>query len=467
MRVCIDTSYVDGAFVPVHGTERIDIINPATESVIGQVQLGNRDDIKRAIASAKRAQVTLAHSSKHERVDMLKHLQAALLARNKDIRDATIEEHGSPLEIASFVSDRSSRVFGLAAHTLQNYNFTRPAGDDVVRMEPVGVAALIASRGSGKLAYALAAGCASVIKPSEFGPLQAQVIAEAMHAAGLPSGVLNMVIGRGADVGEELNTNADVARISFTGSPSAGKAVARAAVETMKRVSLSLTARPVSIVLDDANMDAAVPMAMNACLNNHEQACVAGTRILVPHSRLAHAMELVQSTAGALRVGAPWDPSTHMGPVASRLQYELVQQYMSRIQAQGATLVIGGPGKPPGLESGFYVKPTVFLDVHNDTDTPLEDIFGPVLLIVPYDREDDAIQLANDSGGRPRAHVFSTNRGRALRIAHQLHAGNVLINTMCSDLQAPFGGTRQAGIGREFGVTGLEFFLEPKSEVVA
>ncbi|GLK72391.1 aldehyde dehydrogenase family protein [Ancylobacter dichloromethanicus] len=472
MRI-IDTAYIAGDFVPIQGGERLDVVDPATEAVIAKVRLANREDAQRAIDAAWRAQPEIGRSSKAERIGMLRRLEAELAARAGDIAEATIAEYGAPAARVGFVTQYASQVFGSMARTLADYTFTRSIGDARVRLEPVGVSALIAPWNSvagticSKLASALAAGCASVIKPSEFSPLQTQAVTEALHAAGLPAGVVNVVTGRGTDVGDELAVNPRIARISFTGSTATGKIIARAAVDGMKRVSLSLSGKSASIILDDADLATAVPLALNGGFNNNGQACIAGTRILVPRNRLGEVVELVRSTLAGLHVGDPRAPSTIIGPVASPAQYDRIQRYIARGLEQGARLVAGGEGRPEGLEKGYFVRPTVFADVSNDMDIAREEIFGPVLSILAYDTEEEAIEIANDSAYGLYAYVFSGQRQRALRVADRLHAGTVLINTLRPELLAPFGGVKQSGIGRELGIFGLESFLEPKTEVAA
>lgn len=469
----VDKAYIDGGFVPVGGSEVVTSVNPATGQTIGTATLANREDAKRAIAAAKRSQEALGRSSKAERTDMLKGLQAALLARTDQIRDITIEEYGGPLARAQWISQYASQCFANTAAVLQEYELTRRIGDANVVMQPVGVAALIAPWNStagsicSKLASALAAGCASVIKPSELSPLQTQVVAEALHDAGLPAGVFNIVVGRGSDVGDELCTHPDVAKISFTGSTATGKLIARAGADAVKRVSLALTGKSASIVLDDADLASAVPLAVNAAFMNNGQACVAGTRLLVPRTRLDEISERVRSVVAGMRVGDPRDPATAIGPLANRAQYERIQHFIRRGLEQGATLIAGGEGKPEDSSAGYFVKPTVFANVRNDMDIAREEIVGPVLSIITYDDEEEAIRIANDSIYGLQAYVFSSQAERAARIATRLEAGTVLINRIAPDLLAPFGGVKQSGNGREFGVFGLEAFLEPKTIVTA
>ncbi|MCT8173790.1 aldehyde dehydrogenase family protein [Variovorax sp. CY25R-8] len=469
----IDKAYIDGAFVPVQGTEVVEIANPATEQRIGSATLANRDDAKRAIAAAQRAQPALAATGKAERIEMLDRLRTAVLARTDAIRDATIEEYGGPLARAQWVSDYASQCFANAAHTLEAFEFTRRVGDSTVTLAPVGVAGLIAPWNSvagsvcSKLASAIAAGCASVIKPSELGPIQARVVTEALHDAGLPAGAFNVLLGRGADVGDEIATHPGIAKLSFTGSTPTGKLIARAALDTMKRVSLALTGKSASIVLDDADFASALPLALNAAFMNNGQACVAGTRLLIPRARMPEAIERIAAIATALRVGDPRDPATAIGPLLNAAQFERIQRFIRRGKEQGATLVAGGEGRPEGLSHGWYVRPTVFADVRNDMDIAREEIFGPVLSVLGYEGEDEAVAIANDSPYGLQAYVFSSDAQRAGRVATRLEAGTVLVNRIAPDLLAPFGGVKQSGVGREFGVFGLEAFLEPKTITTA
>jgi aldehyde dehydrogenase (NAD+) len=465
----IDEAYIDGAFVPVHGSEVVESVNPATGRVIGTAVLADREDARLAIAAATRAQASLRRTGKAERIEMLHSLQAAVLAQTERIRDITIEEYGGPVARAQWISQYASQCFANTAAALAQHEPARRIGESTVLMEPVGVSALIAPWNSAagsicsKLASALAAGCAAVIKPSEFSILQTRVVTEALHAAGLPRGVFNVVVGRGADVGDELSTHPDVAKISFTGSTATGKLIARAGIETMKRVSLALTGKSASIVLDDADLATALPLAVNAAFMNNGQACVAGTRLLVPRARMSEVADRLRAIVAGMRVGDPRDPATQIGPLASLAQFERIQRYIARGLEQGATLVAGGPGKPEGLDAGFFVKPTVFTNVDNDMDIARDEIFGPVLSVIACDDEEDAIRIANDSVYGLQAYVFSSDTERARGTASRLQAGTVLVNRITPDLLAPFGGVKQSGIGREFGVFGLEAFLEPKT----
>ena len=468
-----DQNYLDGAFVPVAGEELIDIVNPATEQTVGQARLASRDDARRAVEAAMRAQPAFARSTVAQRVALLERLQASMLAHADEILEATITEYGGPVARAQWVANYASQSFGDAARMLSAYSFERELGGSVVVMAPVGVAGLFAPWNStagtiaSKLAAAIAAGCTTVIKPSELSPWQAHVVAGAIHAAALPPGVVNIVTGRGADVGAEIGTHAGVAKLSFTGSTPTGKLIARAAVDTMKRVSLALTGKSASLLLDDTDLDAAIPLALGAAFMNSGQACVAGTRLLVPRARMGEVVERLRAGVAALRVGDPCEPATAIGPMVNRAQFERVQHFIRRGIEQGATLIAGGEGRPEGLDRGWFVRPTIFADVHQDMDIAREEIFGPVLSVLPVDSEEEAIAVANDSPYGLQAYVFSRDTTRARRVASRLEAGTVLINRVAPDLLAPFGGVKQSGVGREFGVMGLEAFLEPKTITTA
>jgi len=468
----ISQSYIDGRFTPTRGDEAVEIVNPADESVLGRATLANREDVRAAIDAATRAQPAFARTSAAERIALLERLQAAMLAHGDALCESSILEYGGPFSRSRWVSRYAADCFGQAARTLEGYAFERPAGVDGVstlRMEPVGVSGLFApwNAASGtmasKLAAALAAGCATVVKPSELSPWQAEVMAQAIHEAGVPAGVVNIVTGRGADAGAELSSHAAVAKLSFTGSTPTGKLIARAGIEGMKRVSLALTGKSASLLLDDATLETAVPLAVAAAFMNSGQACVAGTRLLVPRHRMAEVIERVRAAVDALQVGDPRDPATNVGPMVGRAQLERVQSFIHSGIEQGATLVSGGPGRPAGLERGWFVRPTVFCDVRPGMRIAREEIFGPVLSILAVDGEDDAVSIANDSPYGLQAYVFSEDLAAARRIAGRLQAGTVLINRVAPDLLAPFGGVKQSGLGREFGVMGLEAFLEPKT----
>jgi aldehyde dehydrogenase (NAD+) len=343
---------------------------------------------------------------------------------------------------------------------------------DVV-MQPLGVAGLITPWNSdagficGKLAAALAAGCTAVVKPSEMSAIQTRVVTEALHAAGLPPGVFNIVTGRGDTVGAELSSHRDVAKLSFTGSTAVGKTILREAANTLKRVTLELGGKSPVVVLDDANFDEVVPLVMQAGFMNSGQACIAGTRILVPQNRLAEFDARVRDEVARVQAGDPRDPQTSVGPMVSQKQWERVQRYIRIGMEEGARLIAGGEGRPDGVEAGWFVRPTVFSGVTNDMTIAREEIFGPVLSIITYRDVEEAISIANDTDYGLQAYVFSSDAQRARELASRIDAGRVLVNTLAHEPAAPFGGFKQSGIGREYGVFGLESFLEPKALISA
>ena len=463
----IDKIYIDGSFVTPHGTELFDLHNPATAQAIGRVRLGDKEDARTAIAAAKRAFPAFARTSKAERTALLRRMHAAMKARREELLDAIVEEYGAPVARAGFMADHPADVLLDMAHVLENYRFTRRVGTAEVMMEPLGVAGLITPWNSdagficGKLAAAIAAGCTAIVKPSEMSAIQTQVVTEALHEAGLPAGVFNIVTGRGEVVGTEITSHPDVAKISFTGSTAVGKAILRAGAETMKRITLELGGKSPTVILDDANLTQAIPLALGAGFMNSGQACIAGTRILVPRSRLGEVEELAKAAVGQIRTGDPRDPQTTVGPMVSQKQWDRVQHYI-RIGIDEGKLLAGGEGRPDGL-NGWFVRPTLFSNVRNDMTIAREEIFGPVLSIIAYADEEEAIAIANDTVYGLQAYVLSGDVARARRVADRIVAGRVLINTLAHEPMAPFGGFKQSGIGREYGDFGMEAFLEPKS----
>jgi aldehyde dehydrogenase (NAD+) len=460
--------YINGTFVAPHGTEMFDLFDPARGEVIGQVQLADAEDARRAIHAAKRALPSYARTEKTERLELLRSLHDAVLSRTADLEEATILEYGAPVARARWTARYAAESFLYAAKTLEAYSFTRQAGASEVVMEPVGVAGLITPWNSNagficsKLAYALAAGCTAVIKPSEMSALQTEIVTEALHTAGAAPGLFNIVTGRGEMVGAELSTSRDIAKVSFTGSTAVGKVIMKAAADTVKRVTLELGGKSPSLILEDANFESAVPMAIAVGFLNSGQACLAGTRILVPAARLSDVLSLAKAALAATKVGDLHDPATEIGPVVSARQYDRVQRYVRLGIEEGATLVAGGEGHPGGL-GGYFVKPTLFADVTNEMAIAREEIFGPVLCILTYRDEDEAVAIANDTDYGLASYVFSSDPIHARAIAARLQAGRVVINAAPNDPLAPFGGYKQSGIGREYGVIGLEAFLEAKA----
>jgi aldehyde dehydrogenase (NAD+) len=465
----IEHIYIDGAFVTPQGEEQFDLFNPATGNAIGTVRLADARDAKLAIEAAKRAFVTFAHTSKAERIALLKRMHAAIEAREDDLNEAIIEEYGAPVSRARWMAKHAANVLLDAAITLEDYSFERRMGSAEVVMQPLGVAGLITPWNSnagficGKLAAAIAAGCTAVIKPSEMSALQTRIVTEALHEAGAPAGVFNIVTGRGETVGAEITANPDVAKISFTGSTAVGKAIVRAGADTLKRVTLELGGKSPVVILDDADFAQAVPLAIQAGFMNSGQACIAGTRILVPESRLSEFESAAKQIVTQTVAGNPREAKTDVGPMVSQKQWDRVQRYIRLGIDEGARLLAGGEGLPDNVSEGWFVRPTIFSGVRNSMTIAREEIFGPVLSVIAYRDDEDAVAIANDTPYGLQAYVMSSNSARASAIAARIDAGRVLINTLTHEPKAPFGGFKQSGIGREYGSFGMEAFLEPKS----
>src|SRR5690348_9239655 len=465
----LTTHYIDGALVESHGHEVMEIVRPTDGKVTGRVPLADEEDTRRAIAAAKRAFTTYGRSTKEERTGNLRRLHQAISARIDDLTAAMVEEYGGVVQFARLIVESGVNAFPAAEKGLEELPLTRSWGKTTVTLEPVGVAGLITAWNANvlficlKLASAVAAGCTVVIKPSELSSLQTQVMIECLEAAKLPKGVCNVVIGRGDVVGAELVRNPDVAKISFTGSVAVGQSIMRDGAATMKRVTLELGGKSPTILLDDAVLDKAIPAALILAFMNSGQACAAGTRLLVPKSRLDAVKRAIVDAMSSFAVGAPADPKTGVGPMVSQKQYERVQSYIRKGIEEGAEVLTGGEGHPAGFEAGYFVKPTVFVNVKNDMAIAQEEIFGPVLCVIAYDSEDEAIRIANDSKYGLHAAVLGTDLQRARRVASQIRAGRVVINGMTDDPQAPWGGFKYSGIGREYGRYGIEAFLETRA----
>jgi aldehyde dehydrogenase (NAD+) len=465
----IATHYIDGAFIESHGREVIDAINPTNGKVIARITLGDEEDARRAIAAAKRAFASFGRTTKEDRADVLRRLHQAVAARNDDLTAIMVEEYGGVVQFSSLIVKMAADSFLQAEKALQQLPLIRTWGKTSVSLEPVGVACLITAWNSNalficlKLASAVAAGCTVVVKPSELSSLQTQVLLECLHKAKLPKGLLNVVTGRGDIVGAELVRNPDVAKISFTGSVAVGQKIMRDSAATMKRVTLELGGKSPNILLDDVVLEKAIPTALGIAFLNSGQACAAGTRLLVPKSRLDAVKRAIVDAMPAFLVGDPADPKTAVGPMVTQKQYERVQSYIRKGIEEGAEILVGGEGHPRGLEAGYFVKPTVFVNVTNDMTIAQEEIFGPVLCVIAYDNEEDAIRIANDTSYGLHAFVSGTDVQRARRVASQVLAGRVAINGMIDDPQAPWGGFKHSGVGREFGTFGIEAFLEPRA----
>src|ERR1700674_247979 len=439
----ITTHYIDGAFVESHGREVMDIIKPTNGKVIARVTLGDEEDTRRAIAAAKRAFITFGRTTKEERASYLRQLHEVVSARIDDLTAAMVEEYGGGVQFPRPIVQSGADAFLASERALQELPLTRSWGKTTVTMEPVGVAGLITAWNANalficlKLASAIGAGCTAVIKPSEISSLQTQVMIECLITAKLPKGVCNVVIGRGDVVGAELVRNPGVDKISFTGSVGVGEGIMRDGAATMKRVTLELGGKSPTILLDDAALDQAIPAALLMAFLNSGQACAAGTRLLVPKSQLDEVQRGIREAMSAFSVGDPADPKTAIGPMVSQKQYERIQSYIRKGIEEGAEVLAGGEGHPKGFEAGYFVKPTVFVNVKNDMVIAQEEIFGPLRCVITYDSEDEAIRIANDSKYGLHAAVLGTDVQRARRVASQIRAGRVVINGMTDDPQAP------------------------------
>ncbi|TPQ37986.1 aldehyde dehydrogenase family protein [Cupriavidus pinatubonensis] len=468
----IDTFYINGEWVAPTRLELANIVNPATEATIGQVAMGNAEDVARAVGAARLAFPGWSETSREFRIALLERIIACYEARLEDLAAAVSQEMGAPISLA-----RNAQAPAGLGHlhstleALRHFEFEVARGRQRIRREAIGVAALITpwnwplNQIAAKVAPALAAGCTVVLKPSEITPLDARIFAEILHEAGTPPGVFNLLYGDGTVVGAALSSHPDVDMVSFTGSTRAGVQVAVNAAPTVKRVAQELGGKSALLVLDDADLEAAVRGGVLECMANSGQTCIAPTRLLVPRERQAEAANIAGATAAAVRVGDPADTATAMGPVSNRAQYGRVQTMIATGLEEGARLVTGGTGRPDGLAQGFYVKPTVFAEVRNDMAIAREEVFGPVIVIIPYDDEEDAIAIANDSPYGLAGYISSGDAARAHRVANRLRVGQVRINGAPLDYSMPFGGYKHSGNGREFGPEGIAEYLEIKSVV--
>ncbi|HTF31483.1 MAG TPA: aldehyde dehydrogenase family protein [Flavitalea sp.] len=466
----INQVLINGALVAPHGSQIIELENPATGEVITRVTLADEIDTKNAIEAAKTAFKSYSKASLETRGMYLQRIHDVMVSRKDQLLAIISEEYGAPQWFANFVVDDALRSWLVAKEQLQpdTFRYKLRKGSTVV-LEPVGVAGLISPWNISlwfmcvKAATALAAGCTVVMKPSELNPQQNFAMAQIFHDAELPAGIINVVTGLGEVVGNEITLNPGIDKISFTGSTSIGKLIARNAVDTMKRVTLELGGKSPVIILDDADLAHAVNYTLQVGFLNSGQACIAGTRILIPESRKDEILASLKSNAEAIIVGGPGTVGALIGPLISKKQYERVQGYIQKGIEEGAEILTGGLGHPEGLEQGNFVKPTIFYNVDNHMTIAREEIFGPVLSVITYKDDADAITIANDSPYGLHAYIAATDQERALRVADQIQAGRVAINGFVDEPRAPFGGFKQSGVGREFGKYGLEAFLEPKA----
>ncbi|MFZ8929762.1 MAG: aldehyde dehydrogenase family protein [Gammaproteobacteria bacterium] len=463
--------YINGEWVDPIGTETMDVINPATEEPICAIALGNSADVDRAVAAAKAAFETFSQTSREERIALLEKIIECYKARMGDIAAAVSQEMGAPMGLAN--AAQAPAGLGHLMYTLnalKAFSFEQMvAGNKIVR-EPIGVCGLITpwnwplNQIAAKVGPAIAAGCTMVLKPTEIAPINALIFAEVMHEAGVPAGVFNLVNGTGPEVGVAMSSHPDIDMMSFTGSTRAGISVAQEAAKTVKRVTQELGGKSPNIILDDADFAAAVSRDMAGMCMNTGQSCNAPTRMLVPEARMDEAAAIAKATAEAIVVGDPSDAGTQVGPLVSQMQFDKVQALIQKGIDEGAKLETGGVGRPEGMNRGYFVKPTVFSHVTNDMTIAQEEIFGPVLSLIGYKDEEDAVRIANDTVYGLSAYI-SGSAERAKAVASKLRAGNVHLNGAGVNPGAPFGGYKQSGNGREFSVWGLEEFLETKAVI--
>lgn len=465
-----DKLYINGAWVKSNGTGMIDVINSTTEEVMGRIPEGTAEDVIAAVSAAKNAFESWSTTSIEDRAKYLKAISDKLAERRDELADIIANEVGMPLPMATAVqAGMPAMIMGSYAQILQDFKFEEKIDNALVVKEPVGVVGAITPwnyplhQVVAKVAPALAAGCTVVLKPSEVAPLTAFILAEICDQVGLPAGVFNLVTGYGPVVGEAIVSHPDVDMISFTGSTRAGKRVSEVAAQAVKRVSLELGGKSANIILDDADFNKAVASGVGSCYFNSGQTCSALTRMLVPKSRHDEAVAIAKKTAEGFTVGDPREGKFKLGPLVSATQRDRVVNYIKKGIDEGAVLVTGGPEMPEGVNKGFFVRPTVFANVNNRMTIAQEEIFGPVLSIIPYEDEEDAVRIANDSIYGLAGGVWAGSVERASRVARRLRTGQVEINGGRFNPMVPFGGYKQSGHGRELGKYGLEEFLEIKS----
>ncbi|MBI4883997.1 MAG: aldehyde dehydrogenase family protein [Actinobacteria bacterium] len=462
--------YINGKWVPSGGAGTIAVTDSGTEEVIATVPEGVAADVDAAVKAARAAFPAWSELPKEKRAEYLTKISAALDARTDEIAQTIAREVGMPIFLSGLIQAGLPKAnFAIATQLLGSYQFEEQVGNSLIVREAIGVVGCITPwnyplhQVALKVAPALAAGNTVVLKPSEVAPISAFILAEAIAEAGLPAGVFNLVTGLGQVVGEAIAAHPDVDMVSFTGSTRAGKRVAEVASQTVKKVSLELGGKSANVILDDADFDKAVADGVGKCFLNSGQTCTALTRMLVPRSRLADAEKIAAATAESFTPGSPFEQTTRLGPLVSAIQRDRVRGYIQKGIDEGAKLLTGGVAAPQGLDHGFFVQPTVFSNVTRDMTIAREEIFGPVLSIMPYDTEEEAIDIANDSIFGLAGGVWSADPDRAKRVARRIRAGQVEVNGGAFNVLAPFGGYKQSGLGREAGKFGLEEFLEVKA----
>jgi aldehyde dehydrogenase (NAD+) len=462
--------YIDGAWQDPASKKTLPVINPANEEPLYEIALGSKADVDKAVAAARRAFATFSLTRREERVDLLAKIIEIYKKRMKEIGGAISDEMGAPLGFAErFQAGAGLGHLMSTLEVLKSYPFEERVGTAMLVREPVGVAGMITpwnwplNQIACKVAPALAAGCTMILKPSEYTPSSALIFAEILHEAGVPKGVFNLINGLGPEVGAAMSEHPEIDMMSFTGSARAGIDVVKRSAQTVKRVTQELGGKSPNIILEDADLAKAVAGGTTHCFNNSGQSCNAPTRMLVPVARMAEAAAIAKAVADKSKVGDPKNADTNLGPVVNRVQWDKVQGLIKKGIEEGATLAAGGLGLPDGLNKGYYVRPTVFSDVSNDMTIAREEIFGPVLSIIGYKDEDDAIRIANDTPYGLAGYVSSRDVERARHVARRLRAGNVNLNGAPNERAAPFGGYKHSGNGREWGRFGLEEYLEVKA----
>lgn len=464
--------YINGKWTDPETPNKFDVINPATEEAFTQISMGSKADVDKAVAAAKAAFPVYSKWSVDERIALIERILELYAKRHNEIAKAISLEMGAPITMST--SDQAAvgtNHFKSALNALKNFTFEKKEGNVLLRHEPIGICGLITpwnwpmNQIAVKVAPALAAGCTIVLKPSEIAPLDAIILAEILHDAGVPAGVFNLINGNGPDVGEAMSCHPDIHMMSFTGSTRGGIAVAKASAETVKRVSQELGGKSANIILRDTDIAKAVYNGVIYCMDNSGQSCNAPTRMLVPKEDMEVAINAARSAAESLKIGDPADESTDLGPVVSDIQFNKIQSLIQKGINEGATLVTGGIGLPDHLNKGYYVKVTVFANANNDMTIARDEIFGPVITLIAYDTEEEAIQIANDTEYGLAGYVSSDNIDHAKDVAAQIRAGQVIINYKSSNTDAPFGGYKQSGNGREKGVWGLHDYLEIKAMI--
>ena len=464
--------YINGAWVDPIEPKELKVINPATEEVAGVISMGSSKDVDRAVMAARRAFDSYSRSTPAERLALLERMLAAYKAHYDEIAQAISIEMGAPITLSK-TSQTGIGVGHISAmiDVLKNFKFEEMRGTVRLVQEPVGVCALITpwnwpiNQVAAKVVPALAAGCTMVLKPSEYSPFSAIIWAKVMHEAGVPAGVFNLINGDGNGVGAPLSSHREVDMVSFTGSTRAGSEVARNAAASVKRVHQELGGKSPNVLLDDADFERAVTKSVLHVFQNSGQSCNAPTRMLVPAAKLAQVEAIAKRVTESVITGDPASEKTNLGPLVSKVQFDRVEGYIAKGIAEGAKVVIGGSGRPDGLSKGYFVKPTIFSNVRNDMTIAREEIFGPVLCILPYDSEEQAVQIANDTPYGLAAYVWSKDNLHARRIGAQIRAGQVTLNGASGNMNTPFGGFKMSGNGREWGEFGLRDFLEVKAVI--